>query len=331
MTRRATSVTALAALLAGPHLAHAQTQRVGLVVEQCPEAAVPTRRLRDLSAAELAPRTLLPSDSVPGTDELWARIRLCDGSPDQAALVIEVAGHTVAERRIDLSDVVDDSRARTLAVALSEIVASLGSPAPSPDARTAPPKPRPEAAAPPSSPTRRAAPPRRRPAVGNHGTLIGAGATVRNHGQPSTWLVGPWLSVGSGSVQGELLVLMTRRQLPAGTVSLSNAVAGAAVDVLSVGDAWQLGLRARGELGLAWASGRPANVDVRGQTRLAPQGAGLLESALQAPLAGSTSIEVRASAGVAHGLVARADGASVASSAGLFFGATLGLRYGFGG
>jgi hypothetical protein len=331
------------AMVASSRLASAGTDQVGLVIDQCPEASVPSSRLRELAGAELAPRTLLPEDAVPGGDELWVRIRLCDGSPDQAVLIVEVNGHTVAERHVDLSDVVDDSRLRTLAVALAEIIASVtaaqtdvAAAPPSPaagadahpaqtDVAAAPPSPAARTVSGPRAP-RRAAPPveSRRP------VLVGAGIAVRGHRSPATWFVGPWLSVGSGRVQGELLVLTTRRELEAGTVRLSSAVAAAGLDLLSVGRTRWLALRARAEIGVAWASGSPAGASATGRVSFAPQGAGLLEAALQAPLTDAVLLEVRAASGVASGLVAEADGASVASTAGWFAGGALGVHYGFG-
>jgi hypothetical protein len=231
----------------------------------------------------------------------------------------------VAERGVDLSDVTGDSRARTLAVAVAELVAAREAPPEAlPAASAVPAPPAPSLDAPSAPPT--AGPPVM-PRPDTH-TLIGAGAAVRGHFNPATLLVGPWLAVGTGRVYGEALVLTSTHQVSIGTVATSSAVGAAGLEVLSLARRPAFGLRLRAELGVSWATGEPAQETVRRTPRTALQAAAASECSLRPHLFGDLWGELRAVAGVARGLVPAATGKAVASTDGFFAGVTLGLYYG---
>jgi hypothetical protein len=314
-----------ALLVLAPGLAHADDAGVVLSVAQCAEASVPSEQLLELARAEMAPRSVRPAGGDPGTHEVVAHIVLCDGSPDRARLVAE--GHRRVERTMDLSDVVGDARARTLAVALAEMVASAAEEKPDvgPSIAAADREP----IEPKRAGTYRAAPAppveRTRPSTE---TLVGAGLAVREHVLPSTLLLGPSISIGGDSLLGDLLVVTASHQAPRGTVTLSTALAGMALTVLARRGAPTLALRIRAELGVAWASGTPASGGAQGKTAVAPQGDVQAEFALRARVTGKTLLELRFSGGYASGLVAESDGIAVASSQGAMLGAAMAAYWG---
>jgi hypothetical protein len=316
-----------AVLVALPRLARGRDAGVALSVTQCAEASIPSERLLELARAELAPRTVRPVDAESGAHELVAQVRLCDGSPDRARLIVR--GHRVVERTLDLSGVDGDARARTVAVALAEIAASVaredvdtgqstmargGAPLDGP--------PNPEQG---DRFTRE--PPLERTRAGDP-TMIGAGLVLREHILPHTLLLGPGISLAGDRLMGEVLVVTARHEQAAGTVEVSTALGGVALTVLGSRGAPSISLRIRAELGVAWASGTPATIGGRGQTAVAPQGDAQLEFALRVRVTRKTTLELRVSSGYASGLVAESNGVAAASTHGVFLGATLAAYWG---
>jgi hypothetical protein len=295
---------------------------LGVSVTDCPASAVSRDRLLELVRTEVAPRRVVPSESV--KSGLLVEITLCTGSPDGAHVTYAKDGRTLAERGVDLSDVTGDSRARTLAMAVAELVAKREAPA-EPLAEStvpAPPlAPRPTEPPPPNVPTRSIPRP-------DAGLLIGAGAAVRGHFNPATPLAGAWLAVGTERVYGEALVLTSNHEVSLGAVTTSSAVGAVGLDLLSLARRPAVSLRLRAELGVSWATAKPANETVHRIPKTAPQAAGAAECSLRPRLFGNVLGELRAVAGVARGLMPAAAGKAVSSTDGFFAGVTLGVFYG---
>jgi hypothetical protein len=302
--------------LAPQALAGEDSGPVGVSVTECPASAVDKDRLLDLVRTELAPRVVSEGDTAAEVVE----ISLCSGSSEVALVVLRAQGRNLAVRTVDLSDVAGDSRARTLAMAVAELI-TTGAPPPNVE-RAAPVMPPPDRAPPPETPLARP------PVALSSSAMPGFGAALRAHFTPLTWLVGPWLGLSVGRVHGEALFLTTTNRPSLGKVTTSSAVGAAAVELLSLERQPSLGLRLRAELGVSWATGEPASTLVDEHPKTVLQAAGAAEGCSRLRLVGDLVGEVRLLAGLAHGLVASAGGEALASTDGPFVGLTLGIYYG---
>lgn len=311
--------------------------KITLYITGCEAAQIASDRLFEFARAEMAPRELVIATGEPVVDTAWVgEVRLCHGSPNLALITIGTPGHPIAERVLDLSDVVGEMRARTLAVALAEMFASTTPNAwAAASASAAPPPvqtvPAPAPASPIVAPRQDvpiATPPRDTPSALNR---LSAGAALREYFQPATTLVGPWLSVTGNRWLGEISLLTSSKNAPngTGTVTLNNANLALGYEVLSYGRSPTFAVRARGELGMVWASGSPTSNSVRSHSQSKAQGASALEMLLVSPIGRDLGIEAKLSSGFSSGITATSDGKSVSSTDGVFVGAQLGLFYGF--
>jgi len=318
--------------------------KIILSITRCEAAQVQPERLFEYARAELAPRELVLDVGEPIVQAWVGEVRLCHGSPNMALIAFGSAGRRVAERVLDLSDVTGDMRARTLAVALAELFAST-----TPNARAAgsadeaPPQPPAVAtetapALPPTNPVVVQLPPPQLGQPALHQTRnelstsnrLSAGAALRQYFSPLTTLVGPWLSVADNRWAFEGLFLTSSKSVENGTVSLYNANIALAYALLSGGQSLTWAARLRGELGMVWANGNPVSPAVVEHRRSRGQGAGAAELVLVNPISRSLGIETRLTTGFATGITATANGATVASTDGVFVGLQLGLFLGWG-
>ena len=346
---RLTGLAGIAAMSVGvtwTGVARADDTKIALRISGCEAANIRADRLFELMRTELFPRQLVAGDIGPGAPELSADVRLCMGTVNTASIVIQRAGLGVAERGVDLSDVVGDLRARTLAVALAEMVTSLpveqrnsstsssNSPGAILDSTTPaivaskPADLRGPAASAPSSGTRGSEPGREQ---SSRSLKLGAGIALRHFFGPSTSLIGPWMSAFAHRFSGEALFLTSNNSAPVGSVTLYNLDVAAAYEIIAWGESPKLGLRLRGELGKTWAKGNPTDPSsARGQTDSSTQAAALLEVLVESPMSRRFGIEAHLSAGAARGLIATADYRASATTNGLFVGAGLGLSFDLG-
>ncbi len=348
---RLTRLAHLAVLSAALSLcggARADAPKIVLSITGCEAANVRADRLFELARTELAPRFLMPGDGIRKTPELMAIVSLCQGSSNLAVITVVKSGQRLAQRALDLSDVVGDMRARTLAVALAELVAALPSDqlaaSADPDAaRGSATDPLATEIAPPSAEALPVVPPpvtrdsasRPKSNQNSPGARLSAGAALRHFFVPSTWLLGPWISMTAHRISGEALFLTSKNQAsdssgPLGSVRIYNPNGAAAYRFLSFGDSPTLAARLRGELGWTWAKGISQDpAAVQGFTKSHWQGAALIELLLENPMSRSFGIEARLSSGVARGLTAISGRNSFASTDGFFVGAALGLCFGW--
>ena len=312
--------------------ARAAESKITLYITGCEAAQIASDRLFEFARAEMAPRELVIATGEPVVDTAWVgEVRLCHGSPNLALITIGTPGHPIAERVLDLSDVVGEMRARTLAVALAEMFASTTPNAwAAASASTAPPP----VAAPPASPILAprqeapiAPPPYRYTPIPLN--RLSAGAALREYFQPATTLVGPWLSATGNRWLGEISFLTSSKSAPNGTVTLNNVNLALGYEVLSYGRSPTFAVRARGELGMVWASGTPTSNAIKSHSQSRAQGAGALEMLLMSPISRDLGIEAKLSSGFSSGITATSDGKSVSSTDGVFVGLQLGLFYGF--
>ena len=343
---RLAGIAAISVVVSLRGVARADDTKIALRISGCEAANIRADRLFELMRTELFPRQLVAGDIGPGAPELSADVRLCMGTVNTASIVIQRAGLGVAERGVDLSDVVGDLRARTLAVALAEMVTSLpaeprNTNVSSSDSRGA----IRDATAPalvPSKPTDWQGPPASAPSSGTRGSepgreqssrswKLGAGAALRHFFDPSTSLIGPWISISAHRFSGEALFLTSNSQASAGSVALYNLDAVVAYEIFAWGAVPKFAARLKGELGKTWAKGNPGSTShAEGRTDSSTQAGALLEVLVYSPMSRRFGIEARLSGGAAKGLTATADNVATATTNGFFVGATLGLNFDLG-
>jgi hypothetical protein len=338
-------LAAICALLHGGS-ARAATTDVSLAIAGCAHARVPGDRLVELLRTEVAPAKLAISEQAPpstdqGTNDVRGAIELCHGSPERARLVLRIGSKTSLERVVDLSDVDGELRVRTLAVAFAEMLVRLQALTEQPenpqsnDSRAVPAEPANQALPAAASEPRGDAgadyvPVSSGTGSSEHGWHASAGISLRSYTEPQTTFVGPWLALEFGDFQAEALFLMASKSVATGSVRLNDMIAAAGWAPLKFGTTLRLVLGVRGELGVTWAIGSPgAGSDALGATQRRARIALLAEPRVDVALFSAVALSARLSAGLAHGATATADHHPVATSAGPFFGAGVGLRAGF--
>lgn len=343
---RGVGLAALSVLLSYLHGARADATKINLSILGCEASGVSADRLFELARTELAPRLLAVGEGSSTAGELNATVHLCQGSPHHALLALGSAGQPWAERFVDLSDVVGDMRARTLAVALAEFVASAptipattgaktgnSAPATTDKGSKGPPQISPQNidVLPSLSPQDSATATTSDPAGSALSTRLSAGLALRHFFTPQTNLLGPWLSITGNHWMGELLFLASNSEQIQGTVSLYDANLAGAYEFVTWGKLPQVALRLRGELGWVWAKGSPKDPNtVQGSSKSASQSALLLELLLKSSVSRKIGIETRLTCGLANGLTAEADKQTVATTNGFVVGGALGLFYDWG-
>ena len=295
-------VDPIAAVAAGlaltlPHAASAATTNIALSISGCEAAAVQADRLFDLARTELAPRSVTPSDVWQHDEALRLSVRLCQGSANGVIIELQNAGGAIALRQLDLSDVVGDLRARTLAVALAELLASASVEAnlghrntntdpalkavPAGTAQRTQSVETPVAHAPPVSeqtpplapetapvaaaPSLASTPPAEPPPSANMGAnslRATAGVALREFFAPNTTLIGPWLAMAIWRIAGEAQFLTSKQNadlgnVTLGTVTLYDANLAAAYRIVSFGSPIATSANLRAEVGRTWAQGNP--------------------------------------------------------------------------
>jgi hypothetical protein len=321
-------------------------ETVALSVKTCDDAHLRTTQLLEQVQTEVAPALLVEGGSAP-PGSVRGTIDLCHGSPNIAGITVVIDSEHALERSIDISDVGAELRARTVAVVFAGMVAQLRARAvdQAPKAELEPSLARvtdtPSPAEPGTALARTGsksdsgltafASTATDPTSGAMRPAFGAGIAVRAFGGPFTLLTGPWLSFGAGSWQTEVLFLRASRDVPLGSVSLS--------EVLLAGEwrPWKLAFShlrlsygVRGELGATWVKGAPAPPSLaRGSSQRRPQAAALAVSKLAVPVSSLISAQASAAVGVAYGLTATADGIASSSSSGAFIAVSLGLELRF--
>lgn len=334
--RHVASVLLLAAFLSSTCRARAAATKITLAVTKCEASLVLPERLFEYARAEMAPHEIALDEGQPIVQGFVAQVRLCHGSPNTVLISISAGGTAIAERVVEIADVIGDMRARTLAVALAELFAAT-----SPNARATSSGQQTQLRAPASSSAtpapvasnasdqRPAAPlpsASEKPAERERerDTSIEAGAVLRLFFQPQSTLLGPFLALQKQRVFGEFSLMTANKVVSSGTVSVYDACFAVAYALLaSRMELWSL--RARAEAGLVWAVGDASRPGVAQTHRSAFQGAGALEFASAVPLERGFALDVRAQTGFARGTTATADGQSVLSTAGFFAGFGLGL------
>jgi hypothetical protein len=337
-------IAALSVIATLTGVARADDTKIALRIFGCEAANIKSDRLFELVRTELAPRTLMAGDIGLVMPELSANVHLCVGTVNTASITVQRSGLTVAERVLDLADVVGDLRVRTLAVALAEMVASLpvdtsNSNARSIESRTSIPDSKPAIA--PTTPatyrdgTAPEPPSGAKASDSSHeqsskALQLGAGAALRHFFGPSTSLLGPWVSISAHRISGEVLFLTSNSQVSAGSVALYNFDVAASYEFIAWGALPKFSARLKGELGETWAKGSPASPSsAQGRTQSSTQAAVLLEVLLASPMSRRLGIEARLSGGAASGLTASADKIATATTNGFFVGTTLGLTFDF--
>jgi hypothetical protein len=335
--------------------ASAATTNIVLSISGCEAAVVPADRLFDLARAELAPYTVIPGDAAHDVQAPHLYVRLCQASANAVRLEWQNTRAAVVARQLDLSDVIGDLRARTLAVALAELVASApvnsnavnlndngveqtttNATVKSAEPNQTPPW-QPAQAWPPSAHPQAVA--RTEPIP--HETArapalrASAGAVVREFFSPRTSLVGPWLSVASGRFAGEAQFLTTQKDatqgaLNLGTVTLYDADLAGIYRAFSWGSAIVTSANLRVEVGNTWASGEPSRgVNILKQpTKSNARMAAALDFMAETPIAGNIGLQLHLLlGGNVGGGTARAVNQAVVGTEGIFTGAALGLHY----
>jgi hypothetical protein len=322
-------------------LARADDTKIALRISGCEAANIKADRLFELVRTELAPRLLRVGDIGAEARELLADVHLCAGTLNGASITIQRSGLSVAQRMLDLSDVVGDLRARTIAVALAEMVSALPPEPPNSNANSVEsealiPEAKPAIAPTPAANFSANPAPTFSDRVldssreqSSRTLRLGAGAAFRQFFGPSTSLLGPWMSISGHRFLLEALFLTSNSQLKTGSVVLYNLDAAAAYEVVAWGRLPKFTARLKGELGVTWAKGKPTNPSsVSGKTESGTQVAALLELLVDNPMSRRLGIEAGLLGGVAAvGLQATADGSKAANTSGVFFGATLGVTF----
>lgn len=332
-TRRpveANSVRTIAVVLSSAWLGYTGVARaavppnISLSLTGCEEAKVASDRLFELLRTEVAPSTLAVAGSS-SFSAISATIELCHGSADLVWMALASNGQGSVERIVDLSDVVGELRARTLAVAFAEVLTTLPAPVAPVSANEIPQdpangnkgfrwalaRPLPEVS--------------RKSVLAHPPSRLGAGLALREFASPGTTSVGPWLSVGLESWQVEVLFLEASRQVSAGTVNLRELSAAGVYAPLQSGTAFRIVFGLRGEVGLSWASGTPGtNRSAIGTSERRVRTAVLAEPRFEVPISPAFLIQARLAVGVAYGPTATANREPALTSGGIFAGTTLG-------
>ena len=340
---RLAGIAAMSVVSSLTGVARADDTKIALRISGCEAANIKADRLFELVRTELFPHQLMAGDIGPVAPELFADVRLCSGTANAVLISIQRAGLNIAQRILDLSDVVGDLRARTLAVALAEMVTSLPAEQKNSNAISSELRDKiPNASNTPIAPTTRANAQRGvtlGPSADDNSSdakraraartlQLGAGVAARHFFDPRTWLLGPWMSISAHRFSGEALFLTSNSQVTAGSVVLYNLDAAAAYEVIAWGTLPKFTARLKGELGKTWAKGNPTNPSsAQGQSKSSTQSAALLEVLVDYPMSRRFGIEARLSGGRAWGFTATADSVPTATSNGLFVGASLGLSF----
>jgi hypothetical protein len=260
----------------------------------------------------------LAAPSAPVSAAVPVRVQVetipCGPSSDTVWIAVQDAAR-VAQRELSLTDVVPTARARTLALAVAELIRSLGQP--SPDHEQAPP-----AIAVPAQ-AQAPAQPRSRVAIRVEGearslptrdTLMW-GARVR--------VAVPWRSL---HLDLDLGVDQASGQVDLGSVQLRTATAGLGIGPRFASSMAMLDLGVRAEVGWAWVRGDTGRTTVQagaGSDMVASLG---LRASLELParskLRPSIALE---GGGVVHGTRGEADGRSVVGMTGYYGLASIGL------
>ncbi len=198
-------------------VARADDTKIALRISGCEAANIKADRLFELMRTELFPRQLMASEIGSQAPELLADVRLCVGTANDASITIQRSGQGVAQRTLDLSDVVGDLRTRTLAVALAEMVTSLragpsNSTANSVESRTL----IPDSELATASTTHANLKPGTAAPFGTQGSgaghepssqalQLGAGVALRQYFAPITSLLGPWISISARRFSAEAI------------------------------------------------------------------------------------------------------------------------------
>ncbi len=315
--------------LAACPTAHAQTSpHVVLVLAPCAptdaSAALMDEEVLALMRVELAPAQLLVIHDLTAPSQvtesaLW--LRICGVKASVARLTAQ--GPTQAQE-IDLSDLSDSARARTVALVLS----GLGSVRESSVELTPQEQPVRSALDPELAATPTAAPtaePRRRERQGEPLELAALGE-VRVFQAPFTVVYGPNLSVRSDRYRVGAVALFSRDVDDSGG-SLNCAAGSFGYTLLRRAAAPRLGLDLIGELGLTWAVGGVfAKADAR--ARRALWAAAALSPWLRIPIGRGFSASVSLATGYARGLRSIVDSTPVASTHGPFAAVSLGGTWG---
>jgi len=125
------------------------------------------------------------------------------------------------------------------------------------------------------------------------------------------------------SIQLGFLAAAGRHSDHLGTIVLGSAALSGSLDVL----VWNpISLRLAGDAGLAWASAISTDETSYGQDAVTPHLAVHFDLTVRLLHVGSVALELGGSAGYATGLIAKAGDRQVASIAGLFAGALVGVH-----
>ncbi len=354
----------LGVVLMLPHAASAATANIILSISGCEAAAVQADRLFALVRTELAPRSVMPTDGAHDDQAPHLFVRLCQGSANGVVIALQSAGAEIALRQLDLSDVVGDLRARTLAVALAELVASApveanpvrraGNAVPeysgplnnaAPNAQTnqtramaAPPMSAPGPQTATATPARPPAPLSRTEPASSATRRpdplhVAAGAALREFFNPNSLLIGPWLSVAAWRLTGEAQFLTTKQNATLdnatlGSVTLYDANLAAAFRVISFGSTIAASANVRGEAGITWAKGNTHDASKADEKfGWVTQLGVALDVAFETSIQRHWGLELHVQGGGARGVMAQALGSTEATTRGVFVGAGLGLRF----
>ena len=335
--------------------ASATTTNIVLSISGCEAAAVPADRLFDLARAELAPYTVIPGDAAHDMRAPHLYVRLCQASANAVRLEWQNNGAAVVARQLDLSDVIGDLRARTLAVALAELVASapvntnavnlndngaLEQATTNATVRSEQPH-----QTPPIQPARAWPPSAQPPAVVRtklipHATArapalrASAGAALREFFSPRTTLVGPWLSVATGRFAAEAQFLTTQKDatqgaVTLGTVTLYDADLAGIYRAFSWGSAIVTSANLRVEAGNTWARGEPSHGTniLKQPTKSNARMAAALDFMAETAIVGDIGLQLHLLlGGNVGGVTAQAVNQAVVGTEGIFMGAALGLH-----
>ncbi len=342
LMRRAVTTLAFVVPFGAGHRAFAEASRLHLRVVECEAAEVSPRRLVELIRTEISPRTLELLESTAVPLDLTCEVHLCDPAPDSASISLYRGGMAVTQRTIDLSDVNGDSRPRTLAVVLAEMLVAASNPL---DISA------PLAVAPqPNTPSVRndlqaTAP--RAPISSVRLTLgsvkvgsetpglqyrrarwrAGAGLLLRAYGRSGALMHGSWAAITCRKVTGELVIGIASSQEPTGNANLSYAALATTFDLFEVSTLPTFIPRIRVESGVSWASGVPNGGLAVAHQAAALTTAAIAELALSMLLYRSSSIQFKVLGGYSGGLTATADGNPAVSTSGWLAGAAMGIDF----
>jgi hypothetical protein len=306
-----------------------------LHIIDCAAAGVSTERLIELVRTEIAPRALDLANQGATADDLTCEVRLCDGAAHAAALSLFREGSVVSRLTVNLSDVAGDSRPRTLAVILAEMLVAASS-LPGAESKAA-------ATPPDDNSTRNDAPaPAPEPRVASLRLIEGrvspisqrrarwyasAGGWVREYSRPGAPLFGAWVGMTYRRVTGELVLGRSTTAGPIGDVNLSYAALATAFDVFEASSKPLIASRIRLEGGDTWASGSPSDGFAKAHSAFALTMAAMAEVTLRFVLVRATTGQFKLVGGYSSGLSATENGQAVASTSGWVIGVGLGLDF----